>query len=127
MIGGVAALPVAKRVEAMRPDPSSLLPGASQTLNVAPIPAMNKGELDWVKEMLGEFLSGKAARETRDELRYASLTLDPDLASSRSLSLSAAMRIQREREVARRLQRSRSYYEERFKALTGLPWSPTDV
>jgi len=48
--------------------------------------------------------------------------LDPDLASSRSLSLSAAMRIQREREARAKLEEGRLDALFQFKRIYGADW-----
>jgi hypothetical protein len=62
---------------------------------------------------------------TREEmLSSRPSTLDPDLASSRSLSLSAAIRIQKERDTERRIEQSRGYWARAFKKATGMDWTP---
>jgi hypothetical protein len=53
--------------------------------------------------------------------------LDPDLASSKSLSLSAAMHIQREREIDAEIERRRLDWMDSFKRETGTDWIPESV
>lgn len=67
---------------------------------------------DYLSHILKEIGKWAADGETlaRKEVRFENIyRLDPDIASMRSLSLSAAMRIQRDRLVKRYLEGQRSY------------------
>lgn len=80
-------------------------------------------ETAWVTEWCQRVFTKAWAEEKRREGKMGyPQRLDPDLASSRSLSLSAAMHIQREREIARRIERERADAKRRFLELTGLPY-----
>lgn len=60
----------------------------------------------------------------REMLRWKPDRLDPDLASSRSFSLSTALRIQRERNIERYIQGEREDAQARFFGVFGEAFKP---
>jgi hypothetical protein len=124
MIGGLAALPVAERAAT-----KLAAVDTSTFANLAHAPSLSIGGLssdqgnwEWVKNRVKEALSDSERARIEEDIKFAALPLDPDLASSRSLSLSAAMRIQRERQIERRLTAQRRYWLREFKQATGTEW-----
>jgi len=70
---------------------------------------------DWCRSWAKRVFSQDWVDQTRREIgRRHPWPLDPDLAASRSLSLSAAMRIQRERNIAKEIDREQSAAREQF-------------
>lgn len=81
--------------------------GLSSMVSAASMPAVGVGHAigaspassddSWVKRAIAEYWSPQARRERENEAAHAARVLDPDLASMRSLSPSAAYSLQRAR------------------------------
>ena len=119
------AAPVIARAEAQKAGVS--LSGAHELTGGYALPsptADKKSHRKWLIERIKSAFSP----EYRDRIasHYTSWPsrLDPDLASSRSLSLSAALRIQRERYIDASLARERAEVLENYKREMGLEWIP---
>lgn len=114
---------------------------AREATQKAGIPALGCGPSTWVGAMGGAPVptdqGGYAASRLRElfdpawerqqresAARNGVSRLDPDLASARSFSLSAAIRMQRERDVEREIKNSRDYWLREFKNATGMDWLP---
>lgn len=79
----------------------------------------------WLRKQVADALSGKHDADIIQEVMQGSVSvLDPDLAGSRSLSLSAAIRIQKERNIERRIRNNRERWLSSFKRETGMDWIP---
>jgi hypothetical protein len=80
---------------------------------------------DWKADILGK-IDRLTSRDERDKLfRNTTVTrLDPDLASSRSLSLSAAITIQKWRIVDRQIDHEKSYWLSELQERTGVSIGP---
>lgn len=116
------AAPVIAREAATRAGvtPLGALVEGGYPIGSAPSPSC-VSEADWVTDWCRRvFTKAWADEERRQSRMFQPQRLDPDLASSRSLSLSAALRIQRERDVERRIERERDNAKRRFMELTGL-------
>lgn len=88
----------------------------------APVPADQGG---YAASRLRELFDPAWERQQRESAaRNGVSRLDPDLASARSFSLSAAIRMQRERDVEREIKNSRDYWLREFKNATGMDWLP---
>ncbi len=131
--GGVVAAPVMARQAAAQiatagaavssSKGTSILGASSYGIDIARTEPDVSGR--WVAKHLKEIFSPEFERRLRREAASEPIAaLDPDLASSRSLSLSAAMRIQRERMIARRLDDERQTWLDSFKRETGFDWVP---
>lgn len=81
-----------------------------------------KGHAKWLAEQVKNIMSPERRREAARLLVVK--RLDPDLASSRSLSLSAAMRIQKERLIEAHLAQEAERWKLDFKQLVGVDWTP---
>ena len=66
---------------------------------------------DWCRRVLSKEWEAEKRREGKTWLPSR---LDPDLASSRSLNLSAALRIQQDRDIERRIRREREEAQSRY-------------
>lgn len=77
-------------------------------------------EADWVTQTAKRVFSKDWENEERMRMRewYPS-KLDPDLASSRSLSLSAALRIQRDRNIENRIRNERESARRSYLRVVG--------
>lgn len=75
---------------------------------------------DWVKRVFSKEFEKEAQRNVGSVG-----TLDPDLASSRSFSISTAVRIQRERNVTRYIAGERERASERYLKAFGIPFITT--
>lgn len=84
-------------------------------------PAEPASEREWIAGNIKRVLSKAWEQEQRDSMRhwYPS-RLDPDLAASRSLSLSAALRLQRERDVESNIDRERADAKRHYLRVFGL-------
>lgn len=89
--------------------------------NAVPSPSAPGSNLPWMVERLKELEAADAFDQYFANMDQPS-RLDPDLASSRSLSLSAALLIQRRRDAQRALDRSRRSYMRDFRAEYGTEW-----
>lgn len=78
-----------------------------------PSPSNDEGEwlTGWCRRVLSKEWEAEKRREGKNWLPSR---LDPDLASSRSLSLSAALRIQQGRDIERRIRREREDAQSRY-------------
>lgn len=96
--------------------------GFLRLLAAAPVPA---SEGDWVKSVAKRVFSKAWEDEQRETMReWYPARLDPDLASSRSLSLSAALRIQRDRNIEGRIRRERADAQRNYLRVFGLEFRP---
>lgn len=78
-------------------------------------------ENDWVRSRMKQVLSKAWEDEERESMRdWHPSRLDPDLAASRSLSLSAALRIQRDRNIENRINRARDDAKRNYLRVFGL-------
>lgn len=93
------AAPVMAREAASRAGVAAL--GSGYPMCDPAVPSQNS-EGDWVTSVAKKVFSKAWEDEQRERVgKWSVSILDPDLASSRSLSLSAAMRLQRERNIER--------------------------
>lgn len=74
------------------------------------------GSRDWQVRELAQLVGRSAAQHAFNQSRVEVTRLDPDLASYRSISLSAKIMIQRERTYWREFERNRTWLE---KAIAG--------
>lgn len=102
------AAPVVAREAAQKAGISSLAAGMPEAPYGGATGA-HSGEGDWIKDTCKRVFS-REWEETRREqmMTYLPNRLDPDLASSRSLSLSAALLIQRDRNIERNIECERA-------------------
>lgn len=115
------AAPVVAREAAHKAGIGSLGVGAEMASQGISGPSPYDGEKEWVSTWCREVLSkGWADERRKDILRSPVSRLDPDLASSRSLSLSAAMRMQRERDAERSIANERESARRRYLKLFGM-------
>lgn len=123
----VAAAPMAAPViarEAAQKAGISAVGAASQfaTGGYGASPAIDN---DWVKKWVSEVFTSEWRDERWREIAGSSVgALDPDLASSKSLSLSAAIHIQRQRRFKREVASARSHALRRFKEAFGFDFIP---
>lgn len=127
LLGFLAATPVAMREAAKAAGVSDGLSsgGAIRSYRGGPIsddfsPPPDIGS-HWATKALKNVVSGGFRSELEREWRVS--ILDPDLASSRSFSLSAAMRIQRNRDIERQIASHRTYLEGVLVDEFGIGWS----
>ncbi len=130
---GLVAAPVAAPV--MARDAASAA-GISPPLNTPPFkldavramtgaqtPAALDGSfVDYVRDELKRITSPEWENRTRAESARSVTRLDPDLASSKSLSLSAAIRLQAKRDADRRIEEVRGHWLAEFRKATGTEW-----
>jgi hypothetical protein len=115
------AAPVVAREAAQKAGVTSLGLGAELASQGISGPSPYGGEKEWVSSWCREVLSKGWADERRKAILSSSVgRLDPDLASSRSLSLSAAMRMQRERDAERSIANERESARRRYLKLFGM-------
>lgn len=82
-------------------------------------------EKDWVRDWCKQVFTSAWEEEKRREMRgWQPERLDSDLASSRSMSLSAALRIQTERNIERRIAREREEARLRYAKLFKMDFLP---
>lgn len=114
------ALPVAAREAASKVGVSTLGYGMpSGGLHRGP-PTEIGGDNEWIKQWAADAFSLARRAERWEEIRSNPVgTLDPDLACSRSLSMSAAIRIQRERNFERSIAGEQRSARRRFKKAFG--------
>lgn len=87
--------------------------------------ASSGGEREWLASWCKSVFSAEwEAEKRREGKNWQPSRLDPDLASSRSLSLSAAMRIQQDRDIERRISREREDAQRRYFGLFKTEWRP---
>lgn len=85
----------------------------SSSGSCGPSPSNDEGE--WLTGWCRRVLSKEWEEEKRREGKsWLPTRLDPDLAASRSLSLSAALRIQQDRNIERRIRREREDAQSRY-------------
>ena len=90
-----------------------------------PSSSSSDGEREWLMGWCKRVFSAEWEEEKRREgKRWMPSRLDPDLASSRSLSLSAAVRIQQDRDIERRIRREREDASARYLGLFKTAWRP---
>lgn len=81
------------------------------------------GGNDWIRDWAKDVFSAAWKEARWQEIRSNPVgALDPDLASSKSLSLSSAVRIQRERNFARMIESERRSVSKRFKEAFGIDY-----
>ena len=81
------------------------------------------GQSDYILERIKAVMSSDWEDEVRRDCSARSVDrLDPDLASARSLSLSAAIRLQAARNTERKIIEGRRYWLSDFKRATGTEW-----
>lgn len=84
-------------------------------------PADPASEGDWITQNAKRVFSKAWEQEQRESARgWYPARLDPDLAASRSLSLSAALRIQRDRNTQNRIDRERADAKRNYLRVFGL-------
>jgi len=80
---------------------------------------------DWIRDWAKQVFSAGWKESRWQEIRNSPVgTLDPDLACSKSLSLSTAVRLQRERNFARMIESERNSVSKRFKEAFGIEYHP---
>lgn len=85
------------------------LSGAIGYANGAPYPGGNPANnIDWARNALKRLTSHERERRARE---WSVTRLDPDLAVNRSMSLSAKILIQKDRDIERSFANERSYLE----------------
>jgi hypothetical protein len=87
-----------------------------------PVPPPNGSFIDYVREEVQRTMSSEWTDRIRSESVRNVKRLDPDLACSRSLSLSAAVRLQAERDADRRIAEARNHWLSEFRKTTGTEW-----
>lgn len=117
------ALPVAAREAASKAGISTLglMDGSGPSVSYGgPVP---HSEGDWVADTCKRVFSKAWEMEQREQMRrWLPQKLDPDLACSRSLSLSAALNIQRERNIERRIRDERQDAANSYKRFFKIPF-----
>ncbi len=90
-----------------------------------PSPSSSHDEREWLTGWCKRVFSADWEAEKRREGKgWMPSRLDPDLASSRSLSLSAALRIQQDRDIERRITREREDAGRRYFGMFKTEWRP---
>lgn len=114
-LGLLASAPLAARAVADQAAAKMGLSTAFDTSNAVygqsmgvPMPARADGG-SWVRQALADMMTDRSRQQRRDQAREEARVLDPDLASMRSLSPSAAYAIQRKRSYQRITDRERKY------------------
>lgn len=121
--GPVVARDAAKRagVASVGIGVDQFVPGSSGRSS----PSVHDGEREWLIGWCKSVFSAEwEAEKRREGKNWQPSRLDPDLASSRSLSLSAAMRIQQDRDIERRISREREDAQRRYFGLFKTEWRP---
>jgi catalase (peroxidase I) len=89
------------------------------------VPANPSSERDWLMSWCKQVFTAEWEEEKRREGKsWWPSKLDPDLAASRSLSLSAAMRIQQDRNIERRIASEREEASRRYFGLFKTEFRP---
>lgn len=121
-IGALAALPAIAKAGAakagLKPPYNNNMLMAPEALTCSPTP-YGVGD----KAMLLSDFHALISPENRQRMRSGwqqTSCLDPDLASNRSMSISTVMRIQRERDIDRSIERERHWLERRAKEQFGI-------
>lgn len=79
---------------------------------------------DWIRDWAKDVFSAGWKDSRWQEIKSNPVgALDPDLASSKSLSLSTAVRLQRERNFARMIESERNSASRRFKEAFGIDFT----
>jgi hypothetical protein len=103
------ALPVVAREAATKAGIGAVGVGMSGAPEASYGGSITSSEGDWIASVAKRVFSKDWEDEERERLKRWNVTsLDPDLASSRSLSLSAAMNIQRARNIEKRIASERA-------------------
>lgn len=121
LLGLLAAAPVAAREAASKAGITS--PFDRVAYPSAPMSSgsvIATGHEAWMRDRAKEWLTGKAEDEIRRNIGVG--TLDPDIASMRSLSLTGAIQMQRARNIKREIESQRSYFEREIEKLFGKSW-----
>lgn len=107
LLGGVAASPTASaKAAAQAMGLSGALGGAAAAINEPRVighaggPYSSQSTLDHISQLMNEMMSERGKMERRLNAAEVARRLDPDLASMRSMSPSAAYAIQRKRSEA---------------------------
>lgn len=122
MAAAPVAAPVVAREAAQKAGITALGYG-----NPMPVPGNQScgGGNDWIKDWAKNVFSAAWKEARWQEMKSNPVgTLDPDLASSKSLSLSAAVRMQRERNFARVVESERRSAADRFRKAFGFDFDP---
>jgi hypothetical protein len=123
----MAAAPVAAPVVAREAAQKAGISALGYGMPMPPSGAGNSiaGGNDWIRDWAKDvFSAGWKEARWQDIKSNPVGALDPDLASSKSLSLSAAVRIQRERNFARMVENERRSVSKRFKEAFGFDFTP---
>lgn len=119
------ALPVAAREAASKVGVSTLgygMPSSGFAQGCVPSSGDDKG---WIKQWAIDAFSLAKRAERWEEIKDNPVgALDPDLACSRSLSMSAAIRIQRQRNFERSIAGEQRSARRRFKEAFGFDYPP---
>ena len=124
----IAAAPVAAPViarEAATKAGIGVIGSAQAVAGTYGEPICGPSNQGWAMSYAKRVFSSKWLSEERDRFRFRQVgVLDPDLASSRSLSLSAAVVMQRERDFARYVERERGDAGRQFLSAFGFEFKP---
>lgn len=122
----IAAAPVAAPVVAREAAQKAGVTALGYGMPMPPTGGQSIGNgTDWIRDWTREVFSAAWKEARWHEFKSNPVgALDPDLASSKSLSLSAAVRIQRERNFARAIEGERRSALDRFKKAFGFDFTP---
>lgn len=118
------AAPVIAREAAQKAGVSPLAAGMSEA-TYGVVPPSPSGGGDWIKDTCKRVFSQEWEETRREQMMtYLPNRLDPDLASSRSLSLSAALLIQRDRNIERHIEGERADALRSFRRFFKMDFRP---
>lgn len=118
------AAPVVAREAAQKAGIATLAAGMPDAPYGGTTPS-HPGEGDWIKDTCKRVFSEEWEETRREQMMtYLPHRLDPDLASSRSLSLSAALLIQRDRNIERNIESERADALRSFRRFFKMDFRP---
>lgn len=122
-IGALWALPAIAKAGAakagLKPPYATGMMGVPEASGFGAYPSPPTSGYDTLLGDLRALISPENRQRMRDGWHSVSC-LDPDLAANRSMSISAVVRIQRERDIDRSIARERSWIERRAKEQFGI-------